>query len=292
MSKKSASLNILPCLDSSEIAKLRQSELNISRPIAISLGLSSVNACNVGYYTNRLGQKVEMGHLVKEARSNKKSLPPNALLPNVENKKHPKTDVQVCNQTTLLASHNLVQDGLCPIALNFANGIAPGGGFLHGAKAQEEVLCRSSALYSTLLDDPMYDYHSKRPLQDSSDWVIYSPKVPVFRSDNGLEYDEPWLLSFLTCAAPYAPTVPNAADLLQKRIHRVLSVATVYGYETLVLGAWGCGAFENDPTRTAKDFREALETKFSGYFSKVVFAITDWSPERRFLGPFRDVFND
>ena len=73
MSKKSSSLNILPCFDSSEIAKLRQSELNISRPIAISLGLSSVNACNVGYYTNRLGQKVEMSHLVKDARANKKA---------------------------------------------------------------------------------------------------------------------------------------------------------------------------------------------------------------------------
>ena len=106
--------------------------------------------------------------------------------------------MQVCNQTTLLASHNLVKEGLCPIALNFANGIAPGGGFRHGAKAQEEVLCCSSALYLTLLDDPMYDYHLKRPLPDSSDWVIYSPKVPVFRSDNGLEYDEPWLLSFLS----------------------------------------------------------------------------------------------
>jgi uncharacterized protein (TIGR02452 family) len=59
---------------------------------------------------------------------------------------------------------------------------------------------------------------------------------------------------------------------------------------TLVLGAWGCGAFENDPYRTASDFRQALENDFDGAFSEIVFAITDWSPERRFLGPFRDVF--
>jgi uncharacterized protein (TIGR02452 family) len=57
-----------------------------------------------------------------------------------------------------------------------------------------------------------------------------------------------------------------------------------------VLGAWGCGAFGNDPNRTAVDFREALENEFRGAFSDVVFAITDWSPERRFLGPFRKVF--
>ena len=75
-----------------------------------------------------------------------------------------------------------------------------------------------------------------------------------------------------------------------KRIHRVLAIAGAFGHATLVLGAWGCGAFENDPYRTATDFREALENDYSGAFSDVVFAIADWSPERKFLGPFREVF--
>jgi len=77
---------------------------------------------------------------------------------------------------------------------------------------------------------------------------------------------------------------------LQKRIHRVLAIARSYGHYALVLGAWGCGAFKNDPHRTAVDFRQALENDYSGAFSDIVFAITDWSPERTFLGPFRDVF--
>jgi uncharacterized protein (TIGR02452 family) len=72
--------------------------------------------------------------------------------------------------------------------------------------------------------------------------------------------------------------------MLQQRIHRVLAIAQAFGYSTLVLGAWGCGAFGNDPHRTAVDFREALENDFRGAFSDVVFAITDWSPERRFFG--------
>ena len=138
----------------------------------------------------------------------------------------------------------------------------------------------------------MYEEHRRRQLPDSTDWAIYSPSVSVFRTDDGTELELPWLLYFITCAAPYAPAIgqPQAGDLLNRRIHSVLAIAHGYGCSALVLGAWGCGAFANDPRRTAIDFRHALEHEYAGAFSEVVFAIADWSPERRFLGPFRDVF--
>jgi len=88
-----------------------------------------------------------------------------------------------------------------------------------------------------------------------------------------------------------ATRLHRLGDLLRKRVYRVLAVARSFDHATLVLGAWGCGAFGNDPQRTATDFREALEGEFDGAFSNVVFAITDWSDERRTLGPFRDVFS-
>ena len=149
-----------------------------------------------------------------------------------------------------------------------------------------------SALYQTLAGDPMYEAHHRRPQPDSTDWAIYSPDVPVFRTDDGSAIPHPWLLSFITCAAPYAPSIgqPEAGDLLRRRIHRVLAIPRAYGYAELVLGAWGCGAFGNDPHRTASDFQRALECDFSRAFSDIVFAITDWSQERTFLGPFRAVF--
>jgi uncharacterized protein (TIGR02452 family) len=101
----------------------------------------------------------------------------------------------------------------------------------------------------------------------------------------------PWRLSVLTCAAPIADGPGGqAADLLRRRIARVLEIAEAYSFEALVLGAWGCGAFRNDPGRTARDFRDALLGPFLGAFAHVVFAIADWSPARRFLGPFRDAF--
>ena len=192
-----------------------------------------------------------------------------------------------------LPDNNRVESGSRPLALNFANGIQPGGGFLSGARAQEEGLCRSSALYQTLVGDPMYAAHRKRQRADSTNWAIYSPDVPVFRGDDGVMVEHPWLLSFITCAAPYAPAIgqPESGDLLQRRIHRVLTIARAFGHSVLVLGAWGCGAFGNNPHRTAIDFRDALENDFRGAFTDIVFAITDWSPERRFLGPFRRAFS-
>ena len=138
----------------------------------------------------------------------------------------------------------------------------------------------------------MYEAHRERQRPDSTDWAILSPGVPVFRKDVGTALECPWLLSFITSAAPYAPAIglAEAGDLLRRRIHRVLAIAQAHEYASLVLGAWGCGAFGNDPYRTAADFRQAIENAFSGAFSDIVFAITDWSPERRFLGPFRTVF--
>jgi len=285
-------LHILPCLDSEQMAGSRRQELNIPRDVAAALGRSAVKAAREGLYISKAGQEVVWRNAVQAACVARLSIAPDATLPGTERIAFAETRVQVTNETTLGASRRLVECGLRPLALNFANGIHPGGGFLSGARAQEEVLCRSSALYPTLIDDPMHQDHRKRPLPDSTDWAIYSPDVPVFRMDDGTELQQPWLLSFITCAAPYAPVIgqPQAGDLLQKRIRRVLAIAQSYGHSALVLGAWGCGAFANDPHRTAVDFRRALENDFGGAFAEIVFAITDWSPERKFLGPFRDVF--
>lgn len=285
-------LRILPCLDSDELAAQRRFELALRPELAESLGRSAVEAMELGYYLTDNGQ-VDWSAAVQSAREAKVSIAPDVELPTSQKPQYAETIVQVTNETTLGASKRWVDAGKQPLALNFANGSEVGGGFLRGATAQEEALCRSSGLYATLVDDPMYDFHRRRKLwAESSDWAILSPNVPVFRDDQGMELETVWPLSFITCAAPYAPSVgqPRAGELLEQRITRVLSIARAYGYSALVLGAWGCGAFGNDARQTASDFRRALEGEFSGVFRDVILAITDWSPERRFLGPFRDVF--
>jgi uncharacterized protein (TIGR02452 family) len=284
-------LLLQPCLDSEAHGNLCRDMLMVPRMQAAELGRSAVKAAEEGVYRTDDGREVRWKHLVDAACAQKLSIPPDQALPKLKRDRMD-TRVQVANETTLEAAKRLVNQGLKVMALNFANGVNPGGGFLHGARAQEEVLCRSSALYMTLRGDPMYQAHSQRPLPDSTSWAILSPSVPVFRLDDGTLLDAPWTVSFLTCAAPYAPAVgqPKSGDLLKERIHRVLSIASAYGYEALILGAWGCGAFANAPWRTAQDFRQALEGDFARSFSEVVFAVTDWSPERRFLGPFCKVF--
>jgi uncharacterized protein (TIGR02452 family) len=274
------------------LAALNRRVLEIRYEIAESLGRSALQAIDNGEYLTDHG-RVDWSVEIKAAEAMTLSIRPDDPLPKPARRSdHAGTLISVVSETTLDAAHALVVDGKRPLALNFANGVEPGGGFLRGATAQEETLCRSSALYATLFGDPMYDFHRDNNPAASSDWAILSPDVPVFRNDAGMELDTPWPLSFLTCAAPYAPAVgrTESAEMLCQRIRRILAIAEAYQYESLVLGAWGCGVFANDPLQTATDFRSALENEFAGAFSTVIFAITDWSDQRRCLGPFRDVF--
>src|SRR5205823_257311 len=121
-----------------------------------------------------------------------------------------------------------------------------------------------------------------------TDHMIYSPRVPVVRDDEGALLDGPYAVSFLTAPAVNAGAVKDhergliEATMLG-RMEKLLSVAVVHRHDTLVLGAWGCGVFKNDTGRVAGWFHRHLVegATFRGAFKKVVFAVTDWSEDRR-----------
>ena len=151
--------------------------------------------------------------------------------------------VEVTYESTLQAAHRLGSGAAC---LVFASAKNPGGGFLGGAKAQEESIARSSALYPCLLAVPeFYAFHRAQRDLRYSDRVIYSPGVPVFRDDKGNLLDQPHTATFLTAAAPNLGAIirnqpEHAADVpavLVRRARRVLEVAAAHGHRTMVLGA-------------------------------------------------------
>ncbi|MGW4027611.1 TIGR02452 family protein [Streptomyces sp. NPDC005009] len=187
--------------------------------------------------------------------------------------------------------------------LNFASARNPGGGYLNGAQAQEEALCRASALYTCLLRAAgFYDHHRTHRDPFYTDRVIHSPAVPVFRDDRGRLLDEPFTAGFLTSPAPNAGvilrTAPERADevphALVVRAGRVLETAAAHGYRRLVLGAWGCGVFRNDPAQVAAAFRSHLEPggRFAGAFAHVVFGVLDRTRDSAVRAAFERTFAD
>jgi len=101
--------------------------------------------------------------------------------------------------------------------------------------------------------------------------------------------EEPFLASVITAAAPNAGAVARNqwADLdlvpvtLGQRAELVLEVAVRHEVKQLVLGAWGCGVFRNDPRQVAGVFGELLAHggRFAGAFSEVLFAVPDHSDD-------------
>ncbi|MEV6849511.1 TIGR02452 family protein [Actinoplanes sp. NPDC051411] len=187
--------------------------------------------------------------------------------------------ISVTGESTLAATRRLGGDLAC---LVFASARNPGGGFLNGAQAQEESLARGSALYPCLrAAGDFYAHHRAHAELTYSDRVIYSPAVPVFRDDKGTLLDTPYPVSFLTAAAPNRAALahgqpehlPEVPAILARRAGRVLAVAAAHGHRRLVLGAWGCGVFGNDPAAVATAFAGALRK--SPWFDEVVFAVLD-----------------
>ncbi|MHB1909830.1 MAG: TIGR02452 family protein [Nitrososphaerales archaeon] len=179
-------------------------------------------------------------------------------------------------ETTLTAARRLHREGSEKIGvLNFASAKHPGGGFLKGSTAQEESLCYRSVLYKSLYSaNRYYETNKDDTTGFYSDWMIYSKDVPVFR-DEELQEIEPYQVSILTCPAVNAKHVRDnfarkhglrqtnerIGNVMQQRMERILQAFAHHGCETLVLGAFGCGVFKNDPEQVAYIFDRLLDPK-------------------------------
>ena len=207
--------------------------------------------------------------------------------------------ISVTAERTLQAAKRLTSEyaGKKIAVLNFASATNPGGGVTKGSSAQEEAICRCSTLYPCLntkeLFGQFYGMHRARSDVRYTDCCIYTPSVFSIKSDTNVPEAVPegeWFsVDVITCAAPNLRPKPYNAmnpgqgkaarvtptELLaihKKRGAHILDIAAANGAEVLVLGAFGCGAFRNDPQVVARAYKEILADK-AEMFDEVTFAV-------------------
>lgn len=181
---------------------------------------------------------------------------------------------------------------------NFASASNPGGGVAKGASAQEECLCRCSGLYFSLNTPDMWNgfYTPHRNAGDPihNDDIIYTPEVAVFKTDTAnpvLMKEKDWYyVDVITCAAPNLREKPsngyNSGDgnkrikvsdkellaIHEKRLRRILDVAVNEGADTIILGAFGCGAFKNNRNVVAQAAYNVIKDYLKA-FKNIEFAV-------------------
>ena len=197
--------------------------------------------------------------------------------------------------------------------LNFASATNPGGGVKTGSSAQEESLCRCSTLYPTLTQDWLWDqyYQKNREAHDilHTDACIYSPGIVIYKTDDSYPErmeQKDWVeVDVISCAAPNLRKRPgnshnpeygravtiSDADLYElhlKRAKHIMHIAAANGADALVLGAFGCGAFANDPKVVAEAYRDAL-SDYRQYFRLIEFAVYCRPGENENYDAFREM---
>lgn len=262
----------------------------------------TVAICEAGFYDAPSGRRVSIAAALAKAKAGtvlySLEKPPTASASEARRA----TRLEVRNETTFQALARLsVADGGHLACLNFASAKNPGGGFLNGSLAQEEALACASALYPCLLQAP--DYYERNRANRSAlylDQVVFSARVPFFRDDTGTLLENPILASVITAPAPNAGAVAqnepgNSSKVeptMRRRAELVLEIARAHQVEQLVLGAWGCGVFRNDPRVVARVFAGLLRSpgKFADAFGVVAFAVFDRSEGEATYRAFAEAF--
>ena len=236
--------------------------------------------------------------------------------PEFDSAKAHDTEITVTQDRSYQAAMRLAaeNEGSRIAVMNFANAFQAGGGVTSGAGAQEECLCRTSTLYPLLyrhyLSNTFYKHHRTLNTPKATDALVYTRDVVICKTDEDLPQRMPreqWTkVDVITVAAPdlrdksniHVPVVGggtymNSAELFGyhvKRAIHVLTCAAAKGADILVLGAFGCGAFRNDPEVVARAYRTAI-AEFPKVFRKIEFAVYCPPGDTRNYEVFARTFN-
>ena len=198
------------------------------------------------------------------------------------------TKIELRNEGTVDAVFRLSngnQKNLSLGVLNFASAYNPGGGFESGAMAQEECLAYCSDLYKKQVDGA-WDYYeinraNRNPLYSDN---MFMSNVTFFRNGGFSLIGTPTMCNVLTCPAVNMGAIrdrsqknlENAKKVMKDRMRKILYLFAYYDCKDIVLGAYGCGVFGNDPYDVAKFWYELLfDEDMKGYFNSITFSILD-----------------
>ena len=208
--------------------------------------------------------------------------------------------IEVRNVSTISAIIDKARYGSSVAVLNFASARNPGGGFLKGSMSQEEALAYSSGLYNSQIRHMEY-YESNKKCKSMmyTDNAIYSPDVVFFRNADLDLLEKPVTASVLTLPAvnmkqviTKGEDINEANKVMKYRMRLVLSIFAKNKNKVIILGAYGCGVFGNDPNEIAAWWKDMLIDKSYGcLFDTVVFAVLD-KLEGSNISAFEQTFKD
>lgn len=199
-----------------------------------------------------------------------------------------RTEIIVMNKDSIDAGLLLKNEGYNPVVLNFASRQRAGGGVMNGSRAQEETLFRRTNLFRSLYQFMPYAEQfgvrkNRRQYPMDRDFGgIYTPYATVFRAADYSLLNVPQKLSFVSVAAMNRPRLVEgliAPELIEGTLNKmrtILRIGLYHGHDAVVLGAFGCGAFQNPPRHIAYLFKEVInEPEFKNKYRCIVFAIIE-----------------
>ena len=257
-----------------------------------------------GFFTAPSGRRVDISAAIKKSEGGSYLLTPDdgkkltAKIKPIGGNNRPSYVVN--NASTVAAIFDESKNNTAVAALNFASARSPGGGFLNGSMAQEEALAYSGGLYNTLIRHMGY-YETNRECKTMmyTNHAIYSPDVVFFRDAAFNLTERPATCSILTLPAvnmgqvrAKGEDVELAKRSMKDRMRLALSIFAHEKNDTIILGAYGCGVFGNDPNDVARWWKDLLDGEgYGSFFQMVQFVILD-KPGGENMRAFERVFND
>ena len=223
-------------------------------------------------------------------------------------KTYDSTQTGCINADCIDIAEHLISQGYNPAILNLASAKKPGGGYRDGMGAQEESLCYASTLSLSLYQfgNPKYINirESGVPVKeigytlDLNYGGVYSPDVTFFRNNISKLHtlrEKPFNCDVITVAAlcfngrsHYAGIdelsyksadggfTPEGREIMLNKIRTIFRMGVEHGNDALVLGAFGCGAYDLPSSAVAPLFRIVMdEPEFKNKFKLLIFAILE-----------------